>query len=349
MRMETWFRTELRRRLQRQWITWVLLTLGLLAWAAYDAGFWRNFFAGPQTVTPAQMSAMNASTTVPARYFLHVTGSQIADTGVRDLEESHGTTHEKASYYAMSLGDRVLIVRSEATPGTDVTGDLQPIPESIAALLFQGDGALPEASTYPLLLDADGFRARGYIALTLGAVWAVLLVFFGLRSFRRAQQDITLHPAVARVEAWPDSVSTLLAAERELAGVARFDAHGVILTDHFILQRGFFVFNVYRIEDLLWTYQRITSRRIYYVIPAGKTYEAVMNFEADTLRFRAKAPVVIAALEFLAARAPQAIVGFSKDVNKLWRKQRGEFAQLAAQNRGGTTLADMQKATRYGG
>jgi hypothetical protein len=98
---------------------------------------------------------------------------------------------------------------------------------------------------------------------------------------------------------------------------------------------------------LLWAFKQVTQKKMYYVIPAGKTYAAVLNFESGTVTLSAKEDAAHRALGFLAEHAPWAVLGHSPEIAAIYKdKKRRE--ELRAHVREGIEQAQAAAAAAAG-
>jgi hypothetical protein len=340
--MDPWIVARCRRACRHQVMAWLVVLAAGLAFLGFQARYLRNFFAGPYAIDEAGLSAVNNPSTAP-RFFVKVTPADVLDTGIQETttETENGTptkTYVSSQFWAARLGHRLLIVRAKEKPGALVTGQLEPMPDYLAQELFSGtDASLMRQVTYPMVLDTQGFRKEGYIILAVTAFFLWLMYIFLRRSLRNAM-DPWQHPAIARVAKWGDVHLISAEVERDLREAARFRAHGITLADHYAVTNSFFVFNVLRMHDLLWAYKKITKRRVYFFIPAGKEFDAVLKFYGGDVSFRRsgfghREEKVEEVLKWVAERAPWAIIGYSDELNTLFTKQTEEFARVVEQRR----------------
>ena len=91
-------------------------------------------------------------------------------------------------------------------------------------------------------------------------------------------------------------------------------------------------------RQLLWAYKRVTQKKMYYVIPAGKTYAAVRNFENGSVTLNGKEADVDRALGFMAEYAPWALYGHSPEIAAAYKDKR-QREQLKAHVRSGIEKA----------
>lgn len=340
--MDPWIVARCRRACWHQVMAWLIVLAAGLAFLGLQARYLRNFLAGPYATDEAALSAISDPATAP-RYFVKVTPAEVLDTGIQETttETENGTptkTYVSSEFWAARIGRHLLIVRSAAKPGSLITGQLKPMPDYLAQQLFTGsDAVLMQQVTYPMYLDTQGFRKEGYITLAVAAFLLWLMYIFLRRSLRYAMDPLQ-HPLLQRVAKWGDVHLISAEVERDLQEAARFSAHGITLADHYTVTNTFFIFNVLRMHDLLWAYKKITKRRVYFFIPAGKEYDAVLKFYGGEVVFRKfgyghREEMVEEVLRWAAERAPWAIIGYSDELNTLWTKQTAEFMRVVEARR----------------
>jgi hypothetical protein len=333
--MEPWIVQMCREKSRRRVIAWAsVLGVGVLA-LIFNARYIVNFIGGPYSL-PADELVRITDPGSTLRYFVTVHGEKVINTGVKEVSTSvfkggQDTTYI-SSYYALMVKDRILIIKTDALPGTTITGELGALPDYLRIRVFlEGHAGLAENRCLPLYLNAEDFRTRGYFGMATGLIWIALLLGFGLPAWLRFR-DVSRHPVIRRCQKWGDIGAISSAVEREFPGAIRYNCHGHTLTDNFIVVNTFFTFNLLRFQDLLWAYRRITTRYVYF-LPAGKTHAAILICYGGAGTFMASEPLVLEILRFASTRAPWAIVGYSKQLADLFRKQQNTFCQTVEARR----------------
>lgn len=334
--MTTWIERTARQRSMRQVALFLLVTAIVVSLFALNASYWGPFFHGPTAVDAAGLDAAAATVEdmkVPiATPFATVTGEQVVNTGEQEVTTYHFIiSRVTAGYYALKVGDKVLIVKSPKPPATTVSGSLEPMPYDLTTRFFSSDmDPAEKARIYPLLLDTK-YREHGFIAIFWALLVEAIFGFFAWRSLMRltGRKD---HPAVARAKAWGDIVSTSAILELELQSGVRCKSKGWTLTENYAVQRTLLRFNLFRMENLLWAYKKATKRN-FHGIPAGTAYSATLNFSDGSALIEGKQHKVDAVLEFAHVRAPWAVVGYSEELATLYKKSRNEFADEVLQRK----------------
>ena len=332
----------IRARCRRRVTAWGLVLACALLFALAQHRYIRNFVAGPFDLGQADLDAISDVATAP-RYFVSVTGARAIDTGIQEITTRKRAGVEtsrsvSARYYVLVLGDRLLVVKgSEGTP-TTAEGALTAMPASLQRQLFDTPRMEAiRARFYPYYLDGASFRLPGYFAIAAALVLLVLVVKYAWPAWRHLQ-EISSHPLVKRVASWGDPVGTALEARRE-AGSPRHQGGGWLVTDKYLIQSTLFTFDLLRLSDLLWAYKRVTKHRIYFIIPTGKTYAAVLACYGGSAEVKGPETKVDSILAFAAERAPWAVFGYSDELNKLFQEKTPDFCSAVEQRKreGGKT------------
>jgi Family of unknown function (DUF6709) len=146
-------------------------------------------------------------------------------------------------------------------------------------------------------------------------------------------RDVNKHPVLNRVaEQWGDVMGVSIDAERELNAAVVYSSRGVFLTNKYVIEMTFFGFNIFRFEDMLWAYKKVTQRRVNF-IPTGKSYEAVLIFYGGSEQVSGKEPNVQEVLTYAANKAPWAAIGYSKEIDEFFKKRTTEFCQAIESRR----------------
>src|SRR5262249_37559932 len=158
----------------RRLVAWTLeiVVTGLLI--VTQTRYLKNFFGGPYFLSEADLAAVSDVDQAP-RYFVSVHGEKVASTGLQMIKTENGVQEVEATYYALSVGDHLLVCKAEGT-ATSYSGELKPMETDLAAKLFSSeDAAKARARFFPFYIDAkDSFRLNGYWGL------GMLVVFGGM-------------------------------------------------------------------------------------------------------------------------------------------------------------------------
>jgi hypothetical protein len=178
--------------------------------------------------------------------------------------------------------------------------------------------------------EEDLDRAPGYLAIGLTLALLALLAWKALPVWRQLK-DLNSHRTVARVARWGDPVAISAAVEREWQSAEARRADGWRVTDNYLIQSSLFGFDLLRFADLLWAYKRVTKHSVN-LIPAGKTYAAVMVCYGGTAELPGSRKRTDEFLKFAANRAPWAVFGYTDDVARAFNNSTRDFS-LAVEQR----------------
>ena len=114
--------------------------------------------------------------------FATVTGDKVLNTGVQEVTTYNGLiSRVSAGYYALMVGNKILIVKSPKLPPTTVTGSLDPMPYDLKTQLLSSDvNPAVRAQVYPLPPLDTKYREPGFIAIFWGLLAEVIFGFFGV-------------------------------------------------------------------------------------------------------------------------------------------------------------------------
>lgn len=267
-----------RRACLRQLIAWALIAVVGVVLMMANIRYFSNFFSGPFLMGTSELDRVG-NPAQSSQYFVRVTGARAIDLGLQQItvEKRGGTEvsrYVSATYYALDLGNKLLLVKSASGKPLDAEGELEIIPPDLNYQLFSA----PEMEEfrevfYPFYLNTGSFRTAGYVTFSL---W---FIFLGLAAWKavpiwRKLQNPSQHPVVKRVAQWGDPVQLSIEIEREFvsADVRRQDPW--TLTHHYLIKTSFFGFDVLRFWGLLWAYKRASKRSVNF-IPIGTGYSIV--------------------------------------------------------------------------
>jgi hypothetical protein len=325
--MTTWIERTARQKSIGQVVLFLVVT-AIVAWVfAANSAYLKVFFKGPPTATAADLDAAEKAANnvlpIPTPY-VTITGDKVLNTGVEEVTTYEGIIKNvSAGYYALRVGDRILIVKSAKTPSTTVSGELGAMPFDLKSDLFPpGTDPAEEAVFYPLLLDTN-YRESGWVGFFWTLVVEALFGFFAWRSWRRLSGSVE-HPAVTRAKAWGDLAVTSAEVERELETAVKSKG-GWILTENYAVKNARLSFDLFRLDNLVWVYKKTVKRRVYFFIPAGTTYAAELNFSDGQAEVVGSQKKVDELLALASARAPWAVKGYRDDLAKFWKSSRAGF------------------------
>jgi hypothetical protein len=334
--MDTWILQSIRARSTRRVAVWAgaLALVGLFAFA--QSRYVLNFLGGPYDLAAAELDSIGFVSEAP-RYFARVTGSEALDTGIQEITVTTQNGVEtgrsvSANYYALVVGDRLLVCKSRSGPRTTFEGSLLPMPGDMEGQLFQTpDMQGIRHRFYPFYLDDEAFRVPGYWALGALLVFGFLLLKYGRPAWKH-RGDPASHPLAERVQGWGDPVGVAVAARREARSPRAKGRNGWMLTNQFLMRSTFFSFDLLRLSDLLWAYKKVTKHSVNF-IPTGKTYEAVLVCYGGAATVQGSEKTVDNILTLASERTPWAVFGFTKELESCFNGSSEEFCAAVEQRK----------------
>lgn len=310
------------------------LLLALLAIASLSWRYLYNFVRGPFLMDRQGLLA----STIPGqleKYFVTLQGDRTFDTGIVYMEKENGAEHVAAYYLAMQFGNRLLLVKSPlSTHPTQLIGALVPMPDTeqreVVGKIVTKNAKL-QGVFLPCMLDATSFRADGYWGLCI-SIPLLLLALWNLRKGFARQADPDRHPIVQALKVYGPTQEVALGIESEVRAEAGAPGPGkVLLTRSWLLHPHWFGLHIRRLQDIAWCYKKVV-KHYHSFIPIGKSYSVmVWDKSGKSLEISCKEKEVRAILEGLLHRVPWMLVGYGKDLEKAWRKQRAQVIQALEQ------------------
>ncbi len=197
----------------------------------------------------------------------------------------------------------------------------------------------------PLLLDATGFRGGGYIALAF-LVPTLLLGLWNLVKWLRRRSDSQQHPIMRQLARFGEPRTVASDLDQEIMVGPVTDLKAVKLTPSWMISALTYRTDLVPLTDLAWVYKKVTQHRVNFV-PAGKSYAAMIYDRAGKNYVVAgKEPLVDTVLTTVAARAPWMMIGYDKDFERSWNKERP--AVIAALDQRRAAMLNPQRGSELG-
>jgi hypothetical protein len=319
-----------------------LLILGtaLLGIVAVVVAFtWRdvyNYVFGPFPIQPDGLAAI-WNPDQPKQYFLKVQGTKSYETGMQVVDSGH-KENVRAVVIALAVGKKFLLVKT--LPGDDrleFKGALVALPPEVrtgAVEAIEQEQPERKGAFLPFMLDATGFRNWD------NAVPAIFGLFFtgggvflvGLALSRMAAPD--KHPLLAKLEKYGQLQDVRARIDSEMRGEGGGERFGGLqITTNWLVHAAAYKTDVMASRDIVWAYPKITK---HYTngIPTGKTYSAIVrDSKGQSVEISGKKDSVPKLLESLKRRMPWILVGYTKELDALWRTEKPRFFQLMERRR----------------
>lgn len=179
----------------------------------------------------------------------------------------------------------------------------------------------------PLYLDVrDGDDTFGTVMLAVfGAVFLAVALFLVIRACIGANQKQILDKAMQLSPAAPEMILDQLDQMHDANPKAK-----ILMNGRFIFANNGNASRLYAMEELVWAYHAVTTQRVYF-IPVGKTHSlALAMLDGKIIQVPMKEDQVKEQLQAIQAQHPSCFLGFSKDLEAMYRKNPASLLQLRA-------------------
>jgi hypothetical protein len=312
----------------------ILAFLGLLLAAGWRDTY--NFIFGPFPVQSSELVSVS-NPDLPKRFFLKVEGEESFATGMREVDASN---HDKirAEIIELVVNKRLLLVKTPVdNHQLQFTGTLTAVPaEVLQGAVRPWDAKYPEmkGAFLPLMLDATGFRKGDNLFLAIaGAGFGVLgLALIGIPLRRQFQPE--RHPLLTQLPKYGGLQDVRMRIDSEVRSEGGGEKFGAMqITTNWLIHAAAYKTNVMATRDVVWAYPKVT-KHYHSGIPTGKTYSAIIrDSKGQSVEIKGKKDSVPKLLESLQRRMPWILIGFSKELEALWLKEKPKFLQEMEQRR----------------
>ncbi len=322
----------------------LLLSLAGLAIVAgliiFNLNFISNFIFGPFEADNAGLVTASSASAFQ-KYWIKVSGDEILDTGMQYVSTSNNKETVKASYLALTLGERLLLVRmpgaqdSEAlTP--NLTGWLSAISsEENTEVILKLEQDIPgvKEAFLPFKLETGDFRSTGLLGILVSAVLIVLSAI-GLVIALRRISDPNSHPILKRLSRFGPLDFVVSRIEAELAS-PHTTLGRLHLTNNWLVYPTLTNVLATRYEDVAWVYKYVFKQKQYF-ITVSKTFSAMVNDRSGAriqVEAGRKEQAVDEMLKAILERTPWAIAGYSDELVRAWNRDRAGFLAAVDQRK----------------
>ena len=312
----------------------ILIILGLLLAAGWRDTY--NFIFGPFPIQSSELVSISNPDS-PKNYFVKVQGEKSFATGMREVDASD---HDKirAEIVALVIEKRLLLVKTPAdNHQLQFTGTLTAIPAEVSnGAVRRWDEKNPglKGAYLPFMLDATGFRkGDNLVVAAVGAGLGVLgLVLIGIPVRRKMQPES--HPLLMQLSKYGGLQDVRMRIDSEMRSEGGGEKFGAMqITTNWLIHAAAYKTNVMATRDVVWAYPKVT-KHYHSGIPTGKTYSAIIrDSKGQSVEISGKKDSVPKMLESLQRRMPWVLIGFSKELEALWLREKPKFFQLVEQRR----------------
>jgi hypothetical protein len=291
-------------------------------------------FGTPQVVTDETLA--EASKKTLPMFNVTLEGDEMMDSGM--YEETTTTrngvstgTSTTAYYGILTVGDYFLLVK---TPGvvneslTNYTGVLTANDEVGVQVYGDYIKEYPdlEGILLPWVLDTAYDAMPWYLGAGAEAI-LVLGGLFGLATVA-SRSNHENHPIMKRMSRFGEAESVMSQIDGEMMSGEVNNVDKLQFTRNWVVYKSGNDMHFARIGDIMWAYKHVTQNRY------GKTYAAyVWDRSGNMLNVVSKEKNVDAMIMAVLQRAPWAIAGYNKDIEKSWKNDRAGFIRTVDDRR----------------
>jgi hypothetical protein len=244
----------------------------------------------------------------------------------------------RAEFVALMVENRLLLVKAPANNHqVQFTGTLMAVPAEIQnGIIHASEVENPDlkGAFLPFMLDATGFRKGDNLWLAAAGIGlgALGLVLVGIPLRRQLQPD--QHPLFKQLERYGSLQDVRMRIDSEMRSEGGGEKFGAMqITTNWLVHAPAYKTNIMATKDVVWAYPKVT-KHYHNGIPTGKSYSAIIrDSKGQSLEVSGKKDSVPKLLESLQRRMPWVLVGFSKELEALWLKEKPKFLQLVEQRR----------------
>lgn len=322
--------------------TAVLTILGLLLAATWRDTY--NFVFGPFPIQNSELVSIS-NPDAPKHYFVRVQGEKVFATGMREVDASD-QNKVRAEIVALVVEKRLLLVKTPIDNNqVQFTGTLTAIPAEVSkGAVRRWDEKHPDlkGAYLPFMVDATGFRKGDNLwAAGGGVAFGILgLVLVGIPLRRKLQPEN--HPLLTQLAKYGGLQDVRMRIDSEMRSEGGGEKFGAMqITTNWLIHAAAYKTNVMATRDVVWAYPKVT-KHYHSGIPTGKTYSAIIrDSKGQSVEISGKKDSVPKMMESLQRRMPWVMIGFSKELEALWLREKPKFFQLVEQRR-----ASLAGATR---
>jgi hypothetical protein len=324
----------------------LVIGTGLLAIIATLVTFtWRevyNYVFGPFPIPASELTAI-WNPDQPKRYFLKVQGEKSFPTGMQVVDADH-KENVRAVIVALVVGRKLLLVKTPAdSRQLEFKGALTAMPPEVqsgAVDAYEKKYPNLKGAFLPFMLDATGFRnsdsalvaAFGFLLTSTG------LFLVGLSMSRMAAPE--RHPLFVKLERYGQLQDVRMRVDSEMRAEGGGEKFGCLhITTNWLIHAAAYRTDVMGARDVVWAYLKVTKHS-HNGIPTGKTYSAIIrDSKGQSVEVSGKKDSVPRLLQAMQRRMPWILIGYTKELDALWRKEKPKFYQLMEQRRASPSMA----------
>lgn len=169
----------------------------------------------------------------------------------------------------------------------------------------------------------DAFALLFFVGILL--LLAIFCAFIGLHRIINPQS----HPSLKKLPEGVYAETVLADMERDMEQSGQELAKHIVASSQWLLIKKFLSVRFVNWQDLLWIYKKVTKHKMYGVLTVSKTFTIVFGRQSGKkMELPLSEKHIERVVEHAISVKPEIVVGFSKELDALWRKDHAVFAHL---------------------
>lgn len=257
------------------------------------------------------------------------TGLQYVETDKKNVSKTI-----KAEYYLLKGGKTLIFA---AIPPSDAsassyTGWIRKmtdeekthLAEYISEVKAQSNG---DFTLSDYVLDSK-YDPSSSVAFVICSILGLIFLICAVRAFRTLTVP-ERHRIYKKLAKYGDPNTLAQDLDRDLSKNPAQNFGKIIYTKSWIIAPSLLSLKAAKMEDVLWAYKKVIKKSVNF-IPTGKTYELDLYcYDKSLVRINMKESYVDGLLGAINQDCPWVVLGFSKELQKMWKSQFAEIVKYA--------------------
>ena len=276
---------------------------------------------GPFPSTPDAISKLNTAGDAPHSWVrVPIDRDQIDDSDFH-IHVSGRSSRDDYYYFLHLQGGKFLIIKtsSKGLPAV-VEGSISNPDSEVTNDVISGIAGHVEGDALPVIIDTSSYRAGLYAMIAIGVPILLINIWNILKAFLRMGNPLS-HPAAKQLAKIgpPEEIAVAVDAEVNEGGAK---VGKVLTTRSWLIRPSAFGTDLVYLGDIVWAYKHETVHKSYGVT-TNRTYSTIIfDVRGKRWQFSLNQAQVDGLLGELKTRVPWAIIGFNKDLQTAWQKNR---------------------------
>ena len=191
------------------------------------------------------------------------------------------------------------------------------------------------------LVELTSFSSFAWSAVALAGLYFVLK---WCRNIICVWREPSMHPAIMRAAAGTDRSQVIMSLEAELP-TPTYNRHGVRVTQNWVLFPTWIRFSPIHVSDLIWAHAKLTTTRLYGVVPISRLNSVVVYDRFGGIHTReTNEDKVQDILRVIHSAAPWAFIGFHDDRQRAFLDPKGRFKLIQEVDERRAKIQDLRRS-----